>query len=379
MAAASDRGALILIAVLAGARTFAPPAASAEGDAAAPPAWLSETNVDAFVESSWGYNFNRPAARTNQFHVFDFDDNTFKLDVFELVLQKAAAAPRETGFRVDVAMGGSIPRVSAAAGLFRDGLGVAQDVDLQQAFVTWVAPIGSGLKLDLGKFVTPAGYEVIDGYDGWNDNASRSLLFGFAIPFTHTGARATATLSPRVSAMVMVVNGWDVATDNNTSKTVGAQVVLTPAKTLAITLTGIAGPERAEGDLRTLGDGVVTLDVSPRLRLAVNGDWGTEQHAAAGGADAKWSGAAAYVRFGASSSHMLTVRGEFFADPDGVRTGVAQHLAEVTVTPDVRLSDHLRLRVDGRLDRSNRRVFDKEGTEIVKSQPTVLVSAAYAF
>ena len=33
--------------------------------------------------------------------------------------------------------------------------------------------------------------EVIEGYDGWNDQYSRSLLFGYAIAFTHTGVKAT--------------------------------------------------------------------------------------------------------------------------------------------------------------------------------------------
>lgn len=372
------RGPLVMLAVAAGAWMIAPRPAAAD-DAAARPAWLDATSVDAFLESSFGYNFNRPASRANQLRVFDFDDNTFKVDVFELVLQHAAAKPRDTGFRVDVAMGGSIPRVSAASGLFRDATGRAEDLDLQQAYLSWVAPVGSGLRIDLGKFVTPAGYEVIEGYDGWNDDATRSFLFGFAIPFTHTGVRASATFSPRVSAMLMVVNGWDVATDDNTAKTVGAQLTLTPAKPLALTFTSIVGPERSNRDLRVLADGVATFDVSPCVRLALNGDWASDENGAGPGRDAHWSGGAAYVRFGRSTSHLLTLRGEFFADPDGVRTGVAQHLAELTVTPDLELSEHLRLRVDGRIDRSSRRVFDERGTQLVKKQPTVLVSVIDAF
>jgi hypothetical protein len=35
------------------------------------------------------------------------------------------------------------------------------------------------------------GYELIEGYDGYNDNYSRSLLFNYAIPLTHTGVKAT--------------------------------------------------------------------------------------------------------------------------------------------------------------------------------------------
>ena len=378
MAAATSRAVLLFVVVVAGA--FAPRPVPAD-DTPGAPAWLGETTVNGFFEGSYGYDFNRPLSGTNYLHVFDFDDNTFKADVFELVLQHAAAKPRESGFRVDLAAGGSIPRVSAAAGLFRDAFGEAQDFDLQQAYVSWVAPIGSGLKLDFGKFVTPAGYEVIEGYDGWNDNASRSLLFGFAIPFTHVGARASATFSSRASAMLMVVNGWDVARDNNTSKTVGLQLTLTPVAPLTVYLTGMSGPEEAgdDSDLRNLLDAVAVWKPSSRLTLAANGDWATENNAAPGGTDAKWSGVAGYVRVGLGKSTAVTVRGEYFADPDGVRTGVAQFLNEFTITPEIRLSRNLLVRVDGRIDRSNLEVFDKQGTSIEKTQPTVLFSAVYAF
>ena len=46
---------------------------------------------------------------------------------------------------------------------------------------------GGRLQVDAGKFVTPLGYEVIEGWDGYNDNASHSFLFGYAIPFTLEG------------------------------------------------------------------------------------------------------------------------------------------------------------------------------------------------
>ena len=77
-------------------------------------------------------------------------------------------------------LGGLVPRRHPAQ---------AEDIDVQQAFASWIAPVGSGLRLDFGKFVTHFGYEVIQGYDGWNDNATRSQLFGFAIP-VHARRRA---------------------------------------------------------------------------------------------------------------------------------------------------------------------------------------------
>ena len=45
------------------------------------------------------------------------------------------------------------------------------------------------MQCDVGKFVTPIGAEVIESQDNWN--YTRSILFGYAIPFYHVGVRAT--------------------------------------------------------------------------------------------------------------------------------------------------------------------------------------------
>src|SRR5439155_19480447 len=176
-------------------------------------------------------------------------------------------------------------RDHSTAGYFRDAARDAQDNDIQQAYATYVAQLGSGLKIDAGKFVNHCSYEVIEGYDGWNDNASHSFLFGYAIPFTHTGARASYAFSKRVTAMLMVVNGWDVAEDNNRSKSVGGQLLLTPVVPLTVTLNGMFGPERAndESDARALFDGTAVWKVTEHVTLGANGDWGRERGAVVAG------------------------------------------------------------------------------------------------
>jgi hypothetical protein len=373
-------GTLLIAGLLAGAWNLAPRPCGAASAADRLPEWLHEMTLDAFFATSYSYNFNRPTSATNQLRVFDFDDNTFKLDEFELVAQHAAAKPRDSGFRVDLTLGGSEPRIAASFGLFRDDSGRAGDIDVHQAFASYVAPLGSGLRIDAGKFITGHGYEVIDGYDGWNDNATRSLLFGYAIPFTHVGVRASYTVSPRVSGVVMVVNGWDVARDNNRSKSVGAQLTLTPLASLSLTLSGMVGPERAgnDADPRSLLDLVAILKPNGRLTLGANADWGVETNAAGPGQDGRWSGIAGYARIAMTGGFTLSLRGESFDDPDGVRTGVAQTVGELTATPELRLTPHFLVRGDVRVDRSNRRVFETSGG-FIRTQPTVLIEAIHAF
>src|SRR5262245_62016170 len=266
--------------------------------------------LNGFLATSYGYNFNRPASGTNQYRVFDVDENTFALDEFELDAQKPVARPRDTGFRVDLTIGSSVPHVTASAGLFRDDTGQAGDLDVHQAFASWVAPLGSGLRVDVGKFVTHHGYEVIDGYDGWNENASRSFLFGYAIPFTHVGVRGSYTFSPKLAGNVMVVNGWDVAVDNNDSKSVGGQLVWTPAPPLTVLASGMYGPERTndDSDARSVLDVVALWILSDRVSLGVNADRGEEKGAVVAGRTATWSGVAGYVRLGVTGPFSVALR-----------------------------------------------------------------------
>jgi hypothetical protein len=343
------------------------------------PTWLNEVTLNGFLEGSYSYNFNRPASGLNGYRVFDFDDNTFKLDVFELVAQKPTLHPRDSGFRVDLAMGSSIPRATAAAGLFHNSITGAEDIDLQQAYASWIAPLGSGLRLDFGKYVTHLGYEVIQGYDGWNDNVTRSFLFGYAIPHTHVGARATYAVSDRISVMGMLANGWDVARDNNRGKSFGAQVALTVSPTLTVYLNGIRGPERNANDTdqRTLFDAVVIVKGGSRWTLVANADRGSEQNGLPNGDIAVWSGIAGYARFAVTPIFALSLRAESF-DDSGVRTGVDQTLRELTFTPELRLTPSLMIRGDARFDHSNRDVFEKDN-QFVPNQNTVLFDVLYSF
>lgn len=356
------------------------PARAADEGAVTARAPFEELTFNGFVSTSWSYNANIPNSRSNQFRVFDFDDNSFKLDVVELVAQVPVARPRDAGFRVDLVLGGSIPRVSASAGLFRSDSGLAQDIDVQQAFASWIVPVGAGLRLDAGKFITSMGYEVIEGYDGWNDNATHSFLFGYAIPFTHVGVRANYVFSPRVSATAMIANGWDVARDNNRSKSVGAQLAITPVPPLQIWLNGMAGPERAnvEVDSRAFVEAVAVCKASSRLTFTLDVFRGTEPHAALSAGDATWTGFAGYTRIAIADGFALSLRGELFHDGDGARTGVAQRLSELTLSPELRLTKRALVRADLRLDRSNHAVFEK-GSGLSDSQQTTLLNVFFSF
>ena len=352
--------------------------AASTAKAVALPKWFDDLAVNAFVSTAYLYNANRPRTGANSYRVFDFNDNSFNLDVAQLVVQIAASKPNDAGFRVDFDAGNSIPQVTKTQDQ------TAAQFDLKQAFASYIAPLGSGLRFDVGKFVTHLGYEVIEGYDGYNDNYSRSILFGYAIPFTHTGVKASYAFSSKVGGMVEVVNGWDLLRDNNHSKSVGAQLSLTPVAPLSVLLNWIGGPELA-GDNHTnrnVFDVVAILKPTTRLTLGVNGDYGKENGTSLvnPGSDATWKGIAGYATFGLTNKLSLAVRGETFHDEDGVRlgTGTRATLSEGTFTPAYKFTDHVLLRGEVRFDKANQPVFTKQAT-LADKQTTVGANVIFVY
>ena len=351
------------------------PAAPAPAAATAPATkWYDEIAINAFVSAGFLFNTNQPDTRTNQLRPLDFPSNSFTVNVAELVVQKAPGDPGSVGFRADLAAGGLYPPVTVSKG---DTPG---NLDLQQAFVSWVAPVGSGLRLDVGKFVTALGYEVIDGYDGYNDNNSRSFLFEFAIPFTHTGVKASYTFSPMVSAQFMVVNGWDATVAQTKPKTLMGTIALTPIAPLTVTLNYIGGWEPTTGNnnaFRQVFDLVAVLKASEHLTLGANGDYGMEQGTStvSPGDDAKWYGVAGYIRYDAGAFG-IALRGEYFADKDGVRLGLGDtNVVEGTISPYFKPSDHVVFRLEGRLDHASNSVFLKSDGTTTDVQPTIGLNA----
>jgi len=108
----------------------------------------------------------------------------------------------------------------------------------------------------------------------------------------------------------------------------------------------------------------------------VNTDNAREQNIAAAGGAATWSGIAGIVKYDFNDKYSLAVRGETFGDKEGVRTGTAQRLKEITVTPEIRLNGGLILRPEYRHDSSSQSSFDNATKN---SQNTIALGVMYTW
>jgi hypothetical protein len=320
-----------------------------------------------YLQGGYTFNFRNPDSGTNRQRIFDQEANSFLLDLAQI--QFARDAPRGgVGYKLKVSFGETAKYIHAA------GLGDPGDaVDLTEAYVNYVAPLGSGLKVQFGKFVTYHGAEVIEARD--NFNYSRSFLFNYAIPFTHTGFLVGYTFSPAFTANLYAVNGWDVFNDNNRGKTFGTSFLVTPIEDLTMNLGLMYGPEQSDNSShdRFLVDWVGTFKATKKLTFVLNADFANEEKDPLnGGKNSRWYGVAGYAKYDFTDWFGTSIRAEFFCDKDGVRTGIPQNLTEITITPEFRIVKNLLVRPEYRHDWSNKNGFDSKNTAFTKKTQDTL-------
>jgi hypothetical protein len=338
-------------------------------------------DVSGFIDVYYEYNFNRPPAFTkdaagtkvkndieNKLRNFDFKHNEFALNLAEVVIQKN---PAPVGFHINLAFGKATDWIHAA-----EPGGNEVYKHLLQAYLT--APLklwGKNDTLDVGKFVTPAGAEVIETKDNWN--YTRSFLFSWAIPYYHMGLRYKHPFTDTKALTLFLMNGWNDVEDNNNALTYGVSFNTDLGKKLLLAQNWIGGPELNDDNKhwRHLFDTVLTYNATPKTSFIANFDYGRQELP---GSDASWIGFAGYVRHALNDKNALVLRGEWFDDRDGFATGTNQTLNEVTLTYEMKHSASLLTRVEGRYDWSDKEVFDKRGGSS-KHQPTLLVGAVYMF
>ena len=194
--------------------------------------------------------------------------------------------------------------------------------------MSYLVPAGKGLQFDAGKFVTQHGAEVIEAKD--NYNYSRSLLFALAIPYYHTGVRATYSPSDKVTLMGNITNGWNNVSENNSAKTVGAQVMLKPSGKFTFVQNFMWGPEQAgnDDDWRQLYDTIATFTINPKLSVMANYDYGKDTSA---GSPVHWQGIAGYLKAPANNVTMTRLTKRILIDANSKATTKRQRVRGVIV------------------------------------------------
>lgn len=332
-----------------------------------------------FVQSSYSWNLNQPDNRKNVLQGYNENDSRLRLDVLDLNFQYRLDQPEHTGFRLELTGGSSMPRIDAAAGLFRDAYSGATSTsfDIRQMFVSHT--FDNGLRLDVGKFSTHIGYEVMDGVDGRNPNATRALAFTYS-PFTHTGLKASYPIDDHWSVTGLVTLGADNWQDTNRSLSWGAQVNYHPTENFSVLANYFQGAEQVGNDSnqRQLVELIGNWKIHEQVTLGAHAMTSREEGLAPGGGIANWNSLGLYSINQLSEQFSLNLRQEWFNDPLGARLGLAGRVSGFTITPEYRMTPDWIVRMDFRFERCDQDIY-RSGSNPVGYQNVIWLGQSLKF
>jgi hypothetical protein len=187
-------------------------------------------------------NFNNPVGRVNDLRAYDVLSRTFSLNQADLVfaLDPDVAAGRRYGVRIDLQFGQATetlqgnPANEPRPEIYRN---------IFQAYGSYIAPLGSGLDIDFGKWSSSLGIE--GNYTKDQMNYSRSYYFNF-LPYYHMGARLHYNFNDKFGVNYWIVNGTNQSEPTNGFKDELFGLVLQPKKTVNWTINYYLGQEHPD-------------------------------------------------------------------------------------------------------------------------------------
>ncbi|WP_449370207.1 outer membrane beta-barrel protein [Thiomonas sp.] len=379
--AAAVAAALASTAGVASAQTTPAPAAPAVPSLGAVLAATPDLKISGYVASTYDY-FD---TSTTYLRAFDTKTNGFSLNQAALTLAylpSSGAGAQATligGSDAKILRNGEIPQCVISAGA--SGCTNSQ-FDLYNAFVQYAT---GPLTVMAGKFSSLAGAEVTN--PAGNSTVSRGLLFWDMEPGTLTGLRASYAVSPALTVIGGVNNGWGFTTPApQTSKTIELGLTGSPSSLFSYTADYYRGQSPWFGGstngVLQLFDFVGTFNVNSALTLAANVDLLSKDDALPGGGTGKANGLALYATYALSEQFSLAARGEYIDDKDGIvsgSNGTSNKLKELTLAVNYTPVKNFKLSAEVRQDKSDNAIFtDKDGSPTTK-QNSVELMAVYSF
>lgn len=323
-------------------------------------------SISGYLDTGWTFSTNHPNNPANiSGRYFDKDQNKLVFNGFNITLDKP-----EKDWGVGFHLAGDFGRTAEMlreATLWGKVFHKEPSAELRESFLTTTIPLGEGIGIKGGLFVTPLGTEIIPNPGAFNDNISRSFLFNYAIPFRHLGVMFSYPVHKMVGLSAGIVTGWDDPRDNNHNPAFLGGVTITPTDKITIASNIIAGeePTATKNTARVAWSTVGTFKPIDPLAMSLEFTYGHQGSAALNGtSNADWYGIAGIASYAWTDRFTTALRGEWFGDPDGARLGgdlvsgkANVNVGEFTLTGAYKFTKMLLGRMELRQDFGDGKVF----------------------
>ncbi len=368
--------------------------------------YLHGATLNFALDEYYSYNFNNPVGRVNALRAYDVLSNNISLNQADVVFERPPDldAGRRFGMRVDLQFGQATdtlqgnPLNEPRPDIYRN---------IFQAYGTYVAPIGNGLTIDVGKWGSSIGIE--GNYTKDQMNYSRAYWFDF-LPFYHMGARVGYKVNDKLTLNYWIVNGTNQAEATNGFKDELFGFTATPTKKITWNVNYYLGQEHPDRTLVSASgpipvqpgltfqaitpapngklhifDSYVSWQAASKLTFALESDYviqrlwkNTNTALGQSSAPSHTIGGAGYAKYQFSPKFAVAGRVEYLSDRGGLFSGITQALKETTATFDYKLSEGFLMRYEWRRDFSNQpSFFTAKNGVLSKEQQTASVGVVW--
>ncbi len=353
--------------------------------------FLDTLEIGGWVSASYSYNLedvdggalfgsNSGEVLANPFKA---DSNSFSFDQLWFELERPVSEENRAGFRADIVYGKTAGLLSGLTG--GDGFS-GNDLEVYQAYVQYLAPLGDGVTFQAGKFATLIGAEVVQA--PYNFNITRGQVYNLFQPITHTGILASTSAGP-VDISVGLVNGTrnfpasDI--DVNKNKSVLWAISGSPSETVSLSLAGVHGAAQEAGGGGKSGDKETIIDLnvgwspSESFESYVNADYISTDDRDFGDVDG--FGVAVAGRYALSERTGISARVEYIdleREGIGFASDIPLEIFTLTGTIDHKLANNLTIRGELRYDSiedagsgssAEKLFFDDKGRTVLSGVP----------
>ena len=326
--------------------------------AAAPTDTIPKITFGGFIDGYYAFDFNRPATFDRAYTTQPARHNEFNVNL--AFIEAKVDAP---GYRGRLALQTGTSVQSNYAGEPRNGSVSGPNLSrlIQEAFVG--VKVADNLWVDGGVFLSHIGMESFISRD--NPMYTRSLVADYS-PYYESGARLTWQPSPTLTAIAVVVNGWQNISETNAAKSVGVHLdyALTPSITYTyFNYFGDEAPDSAASHEYRFYNGLgLKGSITSALQVMAEADYGRQGHARDTSTSA-WYGGMLTGRYQATPLAALIARIERYDDRDQtiIPTGSAFGLRAngLSLGIDVAPQPHVTWRTELRGLRGDNAVFPK--------------------
>ncbi len=263
----------------------------------------SDIKFDAFVDGYYAYDSNGPVNFDRAYTTQPARSDEFNIN---LIMLGTTLTREKVRARIALQAGTSVQSNYASEPTNGSVSGPTLARSIQEACAGY--QISDKLWLDGGIYFSHVGAEGFISRD--NLTYTRSLVADFS-PYYQSGARLTYKVNDDLQLQFHVINGWQVISENNHSKTFGTQIAYALSSRLSVSYSTLIG---RENEFRHFHDFVFKYQPTDSWTLLFQYDIGFQKQLGSPSYDS-WNGLVLIAKYQITPATAVIARAESYSDP----------------------------------------------------------------